>query len=245
MRNVLLIIDPQNDFVDSRGSLYIPNAEKGIDSICEAIDSIDFQQIILTQDTHQFHHIGHSEYWKNKPSPFTTITVEDIRSGLFTPIDKSKEYAIKYIKRLPNKEHCIWPEHCIEGSWGHAFPDKLIKSLHDWSKKKKGRAYDLYKKGQHPDYEMYSAITRADYSGSAHTLSNNPLIKELKEYDKVYISGFAKDVCVAWTVKDLIKSNLFSDKLIFLKDGMVGLSPTSEMLNIFEDAIDNHGAVWE
>ena len=244
MRKVLLIIDPQNDFVDPSGTLYIPNAEEGIKEICRVLDNslVDYQDIILTQDTHQSYHIGHSTWWKNNPEPFTEITEKDVKSGKYIPLNKSRRYAISYINRLPGKTHKIWPVHCLEGSWGGAFSDDLIKSITDWQIKKKGRQYSVIKKGYNPDNEMYSVLSRADYPGGG--LSTNTLIKQLSSYDEVYISGFAADVCVAWTVKDLLSSGMFEGKLRFLKNCMIGLDPNSEMLKVFDDGINNHGAIW-
>ena len=38
MKNLLLIIDAQNDFVDSEGKLYIPGSERAVKNICRWIN---------------------------------------------------------------------------------------------------------------------------------------------------------------------------------------------------------------
>ena len=241
--NLLLIIDPQNDFVDSKGSLYIPGAENGIDSICDFIKNDNPLNIIITQDTHQYYHIGHSDWWKEDIPPFTKITLEDVKTGKYNPKHYLKKDAIKYINTLPNKTHTIWPKHCIKGSWGWAFPDKLVETLNEWSIKNKGKQYEILEKGTNPNREMYSAITEA--GSNSNILQHSSFINRIKHYDKIYIAGFARDVCVAWTVKDLINSGKFDDKLIFLKDCMTALDPKSEMEKVYENGVKNHKANWK
>ncbi len=240
-REVLLIVDPQNDFVDPAGSLYIPESEKAIKSICEVIEKRNPSSIIITQDTHQAYHIGHSDWWKESPADFTKITQEDVVNGRYTPKNsQKKKELLNYMSKLPDKTHTIWPKHCLEGSWGWAFPNFLIESLNNWQFKNNGKRYQIIQKGTDQNHEMYSAITRIDRSGEG--LRHSTLIKTLSVYDKVLIAGFAKDVCVAWTVKDLNKSGYFKNKLVFLDSCMTGLNPDSEMLNVYKLS---EGAVWE
>lgn len=244
MKKVLFIIDPQNDFVDPRGSLYIPGAEIAVDEICKVIESENPSKIVITQDTHQAYHIGHPGYWKENPTPFTKITIDDIKLGKFKPSHYySGSSIINYFHKLPNNTHIVWPEHCIEGSWGWAFPDKLIAALKKWQLKNQGKSYEIIQKGTDPNHEMYSAFTRIDKMGIG--VKYNTHIKALSRFDKIMISGFAKDVCVAWTVTDLYTSELFKDKLEFLDNCMTGLDPKSELLNIYNDFINNQGAVWK
>lgn len=243
MKEVLLIIDPQNDFVDPKGSLYIPEAEKAIENLCEVIKTRNPSRIIITQDTHQAYHIGHSSWWKEDPAPFTKITLSEIEEGKYSPRRYRDKGLRDYMTKLPNKTHTIWPEHCLEGSWGWAFPDNLIKSLSKWQRKNFGKNYEIVQKGTDPNHEMYSAITRIDKSGTG--LKYSSLIKTLSFYDKVLVCGFAKDVCVAWTIKDLLASGMFKDKLVFLNSCMTALDDSAEILNIYKDCVDNYGSVWE
>lgn len=242
MKEVLFIIDPQNDFVDPLGSLYIPGAEKAINEICKVIETENPSKIIITQDTHQAYHIGHPGYWKNSPKPFTKISLDDIKEGKYRPNNYFGNIA-NYFHKLPDKIHTIWPEHCIEGSWGWAFPERLIQALKNWQLKNHGRCYEVIQKGMDPNHEMYSAFTRIDKMGVG--VKHNTNIKALSKFDKVLISGFAKDVCVAWTVADLYTSELFIDKIEFLDNCMTGLDPNSVLLTVYEDFINNQGAVWK
>lgn len=244
MGKVLLIIDPQNDFVDPKGSLYIPGAEKGIDAICEFIEKENPLHIIITQDTHQVYHIGHPEFWEGDPEPFTKITIEDLKSGKYRPKEPgSLDYFYEYIDLLPDKVHMIWPKHCINGSWGHSFPKKLTDALISWSKKDILATYRVIQKGEYALSEMYSAISHVN--SIERDIKESQLLKDLAVFDKVCIAGFAKDVCVAWTVKDLLASGKFNNKLIFLDKCMVGLDPNAKTLEVFTEGVNECNAVWE
>ena len=89
---ILLIIDPQNDFCDSKGALYVPNAEKDIQNIIDLLDKHGdkIDEVILTADDHIPYDIAHPAFWVDKdgehPAPFTTITLKDIQEGNYTTI---------------------------------------------------------------------------------------------------------------------------------------------------------------
>mmetsp|Transcript_16000 Transcript_16000/g.26835 ORF Transcript_16000/g.26835 Transcript_16000/m.26835 type:complete len:142 (-) Transcript_16000:624-1049(-) len=88
----MLIIDPQVDFHPG-GSLGIPNAnndaERTADFILDHLEDID--QIIVTLDSHHRMHVAHSMVWldqqDNHPAPFTLITNQQIRDGVWRPKD--------------------------------------------------------------------------------------------------------------------------------------------------------------
>lgn len=242
----LLIIDPQNDFVDPKGSLYIPGAEKGIEEICKFIKEKNPSHIIISQDTHQAVHIGHAMWWKPMPEEFTTITLQDIKNGIYSPRFFSTQRDVaKYINALPGKKHNIWPDHCLEGSWGWCFPDSLIQSLNDWSFERHGKKYEIVQKGMNSNREMYSVFSYADSDPSI--LKHNTLLNHLKKSDKIYISGFAKDVCVAYSVKDILESGIkdFNNKLIFLDSCMTALDNSADILSVYKDCETLLGAKWE
>ena len=165
MKIALLIIDPQNDFVNPKGNLYIPGAEKGIEEINKFIGEKgkEISKIYISQDTHQAIHIGHSKWWKPEPEEFTTITLQDVKNKIDLPrFYTTQRDIIGYINSLPDKKHTIWPEHCLEGSWGWCFPESLVKTLNDWSYKKYGKKYEIVQKGMNPNKEMYSVFSYAN-----------------------------------------------------------------------------------
>lgn len=245
MKNLLLIIDAQNDFVDSEGKLYIPGSERAVKNICRWInmnrERID--DIILTQDSHLSFHIGHGAFWKEYPSNGTTITYQDVLEGKYNPIiaidevgEMHLDTVMDYFKTLDEKglKHTIWPEHCILGSWGWAFPEYLIESLNLWSiKNLKKTQYKIYKKGLYPYKEMYSAISYVDGEISSTGEALCDYLGYIKP-ENIFICGFAKDYCVAETVKDLVRVMKLSDNLIFLDDCMTAINDNNPSLEIYE-----------
>ena len=236
MKRLLLIIDPQNDFVDSKGSLYVPKAEIAIGKIAEKIKNDIFDDIAITQDTHHKYHIAHPAYWNPRPAPFTQITVEGYRAGKYAPIlypstvDKPVDpFTLQYLESLPGPL-TIWPEHCLLGSWGWAFPDVLVNAIHDWEIKiRPQHNVKIYQKGYIANFEAFSLFTKSGELGFRPYAS----LDEFSEYDEIVICGFAKDICVANTVKDMIDSGLYSGKLTIFEEGMASIDENSPMMSVF------------
>jgi nicotinamidase/pyrazinamidase len=91
-RDVLLVIDVQNDFCPG-GTLAVPEG----DEVVPIINSLSsrFRNVVLTQD---WHPPGHSSFASAHPGslPFST-------------------------RVLSYGEQTLWPDHCIEGTHGAAF----------------------------------------------------------------------------------------------------------------------------
>jgi nicotinamidase-related amidase len=64
-KNVLLIIDPQNDFTEG-GNLSVPGATKDYENMIEMLNSVGdkFDETHVSLDTHTENHIGHPKFWK-------------------------------------------------------------------------------------------------------------------------------------------------------------------------------------
>jgi nicotinamidase/pyrazinamidase len=95
-RDVLLVIDVQNDFCPG-GALEVPRGHEVVPVINDLISLFD--HVILTQD---WHPRGHSSFASSHPGkqPFS---------------EKSMDYG----------PQTLWPDHCIQGSTGAAFHDSL------------------------------------------------------------------------------------------------------------------------
>ena len=247
MRKLLLIVDPQNDFVNSKGSLYVPGAEKGIEAIIRYIKEHgeEITDIAITQDTHHKYHIAHPGFWYPQPKPFTQITPEDYRDGVYMaimyPSTAEKPYdpfILQYLESLPGPL-TIWPEHCLEGSWGWCFPDPLVEAIQNWEMNTRPhKSAEIYRKGMMPNFEAFSLFT------STPQLNWRPYadIDIFTGYPEIVICGFAGDICVANTVADMIASGLYDGKLVFFNEGMTPLNPDSAMMQVYKNAIKNHGA---
>ena len=95
-REVLLIVDVQNDFCPG-GALAVP----GGDEIVPVVNKLaaGFPHVILTQD---WHPAGHASFASSHPGkkPFDTI---DVSYG----------------------QQTLWPDHCVQGTQGAAFHPRL------------------------------------------------------------------------------------------------------------------------
>ena len=238
---VLLIIDPQNDFCDAKGSLYVPNAEKDISNLVELLDKYGdmIDEIILTADDHIPYDIAHPAFWVDKdgshPKPFTTITLQDIKEGRYSAIAADDlETATDYIKQLEanGKTHTIWPEHCIAGTWGADIYPSLLSKIFDWMRGTNKR-YCIIRKGWFPYTEHFGAFeAEVQYPMVEPTLFNTPLVRVLNRFSKILIAGEAKSHCVNNTIKQMInKAPELMDKLVILDDAMSPVTGCETLAN--------------
>lgn len=194
---VLFIVDPQNDFVDAAGSLYVKGAEEAIDNICKLLCEGGYDRVIVSQDCHQYYHIGHSEFWKELPEPGTEIDItRDLSRGNFTPALCDFETPKDVIRQILEKNARsirIWPHHCLEGSWGYCFPERLVEALNEWSAQHL-RNYEVYQKGKDPFCESFSLLDEYTPDLSGTTV--------------FHICGFCKDICVYETFKAIIEKDV-------------------------------------
>ena len=75
MKKILIVVDYQNDFVDSNGALPVPNADKISQNIQDKIDNPIYDSIIYTFDTHtkeQYEGSDEQEYFPNIHCEFGT-----------------------------------------------------------------------------------------------------------------------------------------------------------------------------
>jgi nicotinamidase/pyrazinamidase len=228
----LLLIDPQNDFTDPNGSLFVAGAPADCDRVAKMISRLNskIDDIHVSLDSHIQFSIFHPKFWVdssgNNPAPFTPIFHEDVEKGKWqASIPSLTERAKKYITDLQATGryiHLIWPEHCLIGGWGHSIQSQVFDSLQEWSARKPGRIVDFVTKGSNPFTEHFSIIkAEVPDPKDPSTQLNVNLIKSLIEADDLLIAGEASSHCVANTVRD-IADNFGSDslikKLVYLTD---------------------------
>ena len=209
----LLIIDPQVDFCEPRGALYVPGAPADMARLAAYIDARreEIDAVHVTLDTHHLRDIAHPLWWNDAngepPAPFTIISAADLDAGVWTPADpatdaRSRDYvqALEAGGRYPL---CIWPPHCLIGSAGHAVQPALFRSLCGWERAS-GRSVNYWRKGENPFTEHYSAL-RAEVIDPADpaTDANLALIDALRGADEIVVAGEAGSHCVASTLRDL------------------------------------------
>lgn len=229
-KEVLLSIDPQNDFCDPNGALYVGGAEKDMDNLASFIKKYGkkLHDIHVSLDSHQEIHIAHPIFWINDkgehPSPFTVICKDDVINGVWkaarpTFQKRAEDYVTK-LKKDGRYVLCIWPPHCRVGSWGFGVFPSVFDALSNWEKENFAKV-GFVTKGNNPFTEHYS-IVKADVEDPSDptTKLNTGFIDVLKEADKIFITGEALSHCVANSITDI--ATAFGDenikKFVLLED---------------------------
>jgi nicotinamidase/pyrazinamidase len=154
----LIVVDVQNDFCPG-GAL----AVAGGDQIVAQINNVmaDYDAVILTQD---WHPSGHSSFASSHEAEvFSNIA-------------------------MPYGPQVLWPDHCVQGSFGAAFHKDLVTD----------RADLILRKGYRPDIDSYSAFFENDRStatGLEGYLKSRGILN-------VTLVGLATDYCVAYSALD-------------------------------------------
>lgn len=154
----LIVVDVQNDFCPG-GAL----AVVGGDEIVEQINNrmADFDAVILTQD---WHPAGHSSFASSH------------KADVFSSIE------------MPYGPQVLWPDHCVQGSFGAAFYKDLATD----------RADLILRKGYRPGIDSYSAFFENDRS-TATGLEGYLKTRGVRD---VTFVGLATDYCVAYSALD-------------------------------------------
>jgi nicotinamidase/pyrazinamidase len=161
--DVFIIVDVQNDFLPG-GALAVKNG----DQVIQPINALArrFPNVVQTQDWHTKGHISFAS----------------AHSGM-KPFEVTK---------LAYGDQVLWPDHCVQGSQGAAFSDKLDVPM----------VQLVIRKGFHPHVDSYSAFVEADHA------TKTGLAGYLKErgVKRCFVAGLATDFCVAWTAMDATKA---------------------------------------
>jgi len=226
----LLVIDPQNDFCDKNGSLFVPGADEDMKRLAGLVLRLrdKLADVHVTLDSHRKVDISHPIWWKDsagaQPTPFTTITASDVENGRWTTAQPGcYQRSLAYLRALESSgryPHVIWPEHCLIGDEGHNVMPELSGAIHEWEER--FAQADYVTKGSNPWTEHFSAVmAEVPDPEDPSTQLNTHLIETLEEADMVLLAGEARSHCLANTVRDIV--NNFSDptlasKLVLLTD---------------------------
>lgn len=239
LKTELLIIDPQNDFCDPKGSLYVNGANDDIKRLADFIkkNKAKLFDVHVTLDSHHVFQVFHPLFWKDTngkhPAPFTRITQDDIEKGVWTPsIPAMRDRMIAYEKALTANGryvHLIWPEHCLIGSWGTQVLPELFDTLVEWERDSIGMV-DYVTKGSNLYTEHYSAVkAEVPDPADASTQLNQQLVDLLIEADTILIAGEALDYCVINTLRDIVAAFGPDNarKIVLLKDCTSAIDPSA------------------
>jgi len=236
----LLLIDPQNDFTDPSGNLYVPGAEKDAERTATMIDRLSkkITDISVTLDSHRVVDVAHPAYWVdsngNHPAPFTIISVDDVENGSWRARHPGwQERAMNYVKSLASSGKyplCIWPEHCLIGSWGHAIYPSIDKALNSWQRNNFA-VVDYCVKGSNIHTEHYGGIcAEVEDPEDASTMINDRLLDVLENADQLVIGGEALSHCVANTVRQIVEFRDDIASKIFILEDCCSNVPSFEQL---------------
>lgn len=213
-RDRLLIIDPQNDFTEPSGSLYVKGAAEDMLRLASFVRARAprLESIHVTLDSHSQLQIFHPLFWRDlagkPPPPFTLIGASEVEAGIWTArCESARDRALEYVRALERSGRfslVIWPYHCLAGSKGAAVQDGLFSELCAWERLAL-RTVDYVRKGSNGFTEHYSALkAEVEDSSDDSTKLNAALVEALLPADRIYIAGEAFDYCVYNTVLDLV-----------------------------------------
>ena len=154
----LIVVDVQNDFCPG-GALAVAGGDEIVAQINNRM--ADFDAVILTQD---WHPAGHSSFASSH------------KADVFSSIE------------MPYGPQVLWPDHCVQGSFGAAFYKDLATD----------RADLILRKGYRPGIDSYSAFFENDRS-TATGLEGYLTTRGV--WDVTFV-GLATDYCVAYSALD-------------------------------------------
>ena len=157
--DALLIIDVQNDFCPG-GALAVAEGDQVVAVINQL--STQFEHRLLTQDWH--------------PPQHQSFASQHPGAAPFTDID------------MPYGRQTLWPDHCVQGSYGAEFHPYLEVN----------GAELIIRKGFRPEVDSYSALHENDKT------TPTGLSGYLKErgFQRLFLTGLATDYCVAYSALD-------------------------------------------
>ena len=185
MKKILLIVDPQIDFCDSKkGSLYVKGAEEKMSALGEWIKKENPDHIFITLDSHYPGHISFKNTWINKKGD---------KPSIFSTIKPKEEGWTTYLTDTPPAEIQIWPEHCILGTEGWCIFQPLYETIKKWCLSNK-TTWTPLRKGMEERYEEYGAFNQQGNRNIAKTFFNRA---------DLFVGGVAGDYCVKECIEQL------------------------------------------
>lgn len=157
--DVLVVVDVQNDFCPG-GALAVPRGDEVIAPILRAAQR--FEHVVLTQDWHPRGHVSFASSHADR-KPLETIA-------------------------MPYGEQVLWPDHCVQGTWGAELHGALDVA----------KAELILRKGFRREVDSYSAFfenERTTETGLAGYLRERGL-------KRVFFAGLAYDFCVGFSALD-------------------------------------------
>lgn len=253
--NALLIIDPQNDFCDPKGSLFVPGAAEDMQRLAGFVRAARprLSEVVVTLDSHPSVAIERPTFWvrgDGRPvSPFTQITHAQVAAGEYSPIDRSlRPRVLTYLQSLEAQGRyklMVWPVHCVIGAWGHNIQGAVLEAVGEWESHVQRGAFKVLK-GQNPLTEQYSAV-RAEVPSAddPRTQTNHELIEKCRpKSGLLLVAGEAASHCVAATLEHLFEAFTAQElrRVVLLEDCMSPVTGFESNARAFVDRAVARGA---
>ncbi len=212
-RTLLLLVDPQVDFVHADGALSVPGAVEDTRRLIEWIFSNTgrITTIATSLDSHVPIQIFFPTWWQNErgehPAPYTVISAEDVELENWIPTRDQvwSQYYVESLEGRSKKQLMIWPYHTLIGTPGQNITPALYEAV----------AYHTAARNSQPVFLNKGAIPRTEYYSMLEPEVKVPdepngelnveFLYLLATYDRVYIAGQAKSHCVLETVNSIVR----------------------------------------
>lgn len=158
----LIIVDMQNDFLQG-GKLAVHGGNEIISIINKIQEKFDL--VVATQDWHPNDHRSFASQHQGK--------------NVYEKID------------LLGMEQILWPDHCIQGTFGAELSSDLSQN----------RIEAIFRKGMNKNIDSYSGFFD---NGKLKCTGLGDFFKG-REISEVYVCGLAADYCVYYTAKDALE----------------------------------------
>lgn len=173
----LLLVDLQNDFMPG-GALAVPRGNEVIGTANRL--AAGFDHVVASQD---WHPIDHGSFASQHPGREPGEVID-----------------------LAGIEQVLWPDHCVQGSFGSEFHEDLDRSQVD----------AVFRKGTDPRLDSYSAFfdnARRRSTGLAEHLA-------ARGVEELWLLGLASDYCVKFSALDAVSVGL---KTLVVEEGCRGI----------------------
>jgi nicotinamidase/pyrazinamidase len=230
-RNVLFVIDPQFDFCDPNGALYVPGADQDMKRLYTWVyKNVQYLDgFVVSVDSHQLPSVFFYDWFvdaQEKPvEPFNTITSADLISGKVKAVhqpDDTLRY-VQYLEETPEKYSLtVWPHHCLIRTKGHELNDDLVSAIAFWKRNHLDLEYEYIIKGLDTLMEQYGAFyPETRFPNPATMMFAKQYADKIADHTHIFIAGEAASHCVPYSVEQLItlRPDCVS-KIIFLTDCM-------------------------
>jgi nicotinamidase/pyrazinamidase len=215
LSSALIIVDVQNDFCPSyknkagemtaSGVLSVKDGDKVVEPLntVARVFNAYGAPVIATQD---WHPAGHISFASSHPGLKQNDIIELV-------LENRNQQGIGVVEQV------LWPDHCVQGTWGAEFHDALDLNPVSF----------IVRKGRTELIDSYSAFFENDKTTSTGL---GGLLKSLS-VESVFIGGLATDYCVFYSVMDAVKLGF---KTYLLTDAVQGIDyPAGSIQNALKE----------